>query len=427
MTLAVAVAISLPAALQSARREIHGALKVSTRTHSGGAGARRWREVLLILQVAISFQLVAMGGALAKNLFRRIASKGFDGSGVVYLRVDYKHTPLWDNQEPFIRKVLERAARLPGVLAAALAFPEPLADEQDQNDPSRFLIQSVTPGLTDGEGKSVRRTVGGDFAGALRIPVRRGRWLDPNSGDEETVIDENFAARFFPGRDPIGRKLRPVSADFDFTIVGVVGNVKHSLTEELAPTYYLDYQNHTELSTVFLVRTSGDLQETARALARVVREVEPRQAIASVGRYSDLIALHMISDILQALVTVGLALVAMLLAALGLAGSALAWVVARTNEIGLRAAIGSSPGRILALVLRQSLRPLAIGLAVGQLLVLAAFDSPAFRLLAPGVPTLNWKGGLAAAAVVLLTAVVALLIPALRAARLKPHSALRYE
>jgi predicted permease len=427
-TIVTAVAVSLPAAMEVTRTPIQTALKGSARTHSGGVGARRWREVLLAFQIAVVIALFAMSQGIGTDVAPGADDVGgFNFDDVAYLRVDYEHPDLAEGHNLFASRMLTRLARLPKVEAAALAFPEPLADELDQAPPSEFLIRSTTPGMADGRGQSLRRTVGGDFLKVLRVPLRRGRWLSADGSRKETVIDETFAARFFPGQDPVGRKLRPLGMDFDFTIVGVVGKVMHRLSDdEFVPTYYLSYQDHPEPSATFLVRAA--VRDTSQAMAGVVHAVDSQQAIASSGKYLFLILEHGSSMFTQVLIVGAWAWLAMLIAMVGLAGSAQAMVAARTNEIGLRAAIGSSPGRILALVIGQTLRPCAIGALLGALLTLLTHHSEGFRaLMLLDVPPVSLTDFALVVRDVGLLALLAVAIPALRAARLRPHSALRYE
>jgi predicted permease len=429
LVLLVAIFISLPAALQVGRGGIHQTLKASSRAHSGDRWAQRLRAGLLITQVGLATLLLAAATTYAVDLFRALRSKGFATDNVVLARLEFGGHPSFARGEDrrkrralFNESLLAKLRALPGVSAVGITWPEPFSRRQDELPETIIIAGRPLPG-PHAIGEVLVRFVGGDVLAVLRVPLRQGRLPAPG---REVAVSQSFVNQYFPAANPLGARIHFESLDGPgYVIVGVVGDVQHRPGQPMVPTVYRPFQQNYVYGTNFLLRSEGDPAVLAAAVRRVVRAADPWVAVTAVRTYDRHVALHMLDQRHLTSITSIFGLLAALLAALGINGATLALVAARTNEIGLRLAIGLSPAGVLGLVFARGLVPLALGVALGL--------GAAYPLLAVGALGLFGKTpfgpGLAAAVagLVALTASAGLFGPAWRASRLAPMSALRHE
>jgi predicted permease len=423
---AVILIIALPAVLPLVSLQIHAALKASARSHSGTVGTRRAREALLALQIAVVALLAVAAGTAGAGMVARLQGLGFSSRDVIYLRAELEGGEV-ANPAAFRSGVLARLAEINGVEAAGLAWPEPFADEANQPRLQRITL----PG--EQATRAVRwRAMGGDLVRVLGIPLVKGRLPGEGSQPSEVLVDERFVEHVTPGTDPLGLRVQLHDPSRTVTIVGVLGAVKDapSLGQDGGqPTMYLPHQLSPVSAATFVVTAKGDAEEMVARMKRVVQEIAPLKENMAGGRYRDLIVLHMLSLIGRSLLGGLITLLALVLASLGLYGAATAMVVARSNELGVRMAIGASPARIFLLLAGQGGRALAVGLLVfAAALSLTIRSDELRRLILGGDPVLwTWRWTVAALLFIVLPLLTAVAIPAYRASRTPPLGSLRYE
>jgi predicted permease len=411
------------------------------RTGTGGRGPRLVRRALVVTQVAVAFVLL-LGAGLLTASFRRILSvdPGFDGRQVLTASVSLPGARYRGDNElrGFASESLRRIRALPGVRAAGATSSIPFGfnhsdsvifAEGYQMQPGESVISptriEVTPGYFE----------------TMRIPLRRGRYF--NEGDNKdsrrvVIVDERLARRFWPNRDPIGRRMyRPANAEDVMktdektewlTVVGVVGEVEQEdLATSKAPvgTYYLPIEQETIRGVTFAIRTNGDPTALAGSVRKEVAAVDPELPVFSVKTMEELTDDSLVTRRWPMLLSMGFAVVALLLSAVGIYG-VLAYVVTqRTKEIGIRMALGGTPRAIFDLVLGEGVGLLVAGFLVGAAGAFGIRRSIEAQLF--GVRPTD-PGVLAIVTLVLASvALVACIIPARRATRVDPVLALNRE
>jgi predicted permease len=417
-------------ALQTIRVRDYESLKEGGRSGTSGRGRQRARALLVVGEVALALVLLVGAGLFLRSLSRlQEVGTGFDPSGVMTATISLPESGYKEPEKraAFYRAVTERLQNLPGVSAAAAAIPLPFSG----NDGSAsFSIQGRTPGPGDPGPHGDIRYVGPGYFSVLRIPIRLGRMFteqDRIGAQPVVVIDENLAAQYWPGENPIGKTMRNGSKSAWSTIVGVVGHVKHS---DLAGDtgkgvyYYPILQSPTPF-TAFVLRTGADPAGLTAGIRDAVRAVDPSLPVHHLKTMRELVSSSLEPRRFVVTVLGFFALVALLMAVIGLYGIISYAVAQRTPEIGIRIALGAQPREVLTLVAAQGLRLVLFGVAAGfvaalslstlvssQLFQVSAFDPLTFTVTAT---------------VLIAAALLASYIPARRAAKVDPMVALRYE
>ncbi len=422
----ISLLVGLTPALGSTRVDLNEALKQSSRVAS--ASHRGLRNLLVIGELALSLVLLVGAGLLIQTLWRlQHVNTGFTAEHVLTTRI-----PLSENKytEPAQRALLadlrQRVSRLPGVLSAALSDSLPLSNAVGMP----FNIEG-TPrhGIDEPAYEVNARSVSTTYFAVLGIPLRSGRLFtsqDAGANAKAALINETLARRFFPNGGPIGKR---VGTGFDsdwWTIVGVVADVKNQgLAEPAGPElYYLDAVDPHDVANTLLVRGVGD------PLALVA---EVRDQIHSVDKNIPLTFTTMTHEIdglvssqrFNSILLSSFAGLALLLAAIGIYGVMSYLVTERTREIGIRMALGARRGDVLGLVVGHAFRLTLAGIAIGTVLALALT-----RYLETLLYIVKTRDAWTFCSVAFLLIVVALLasyIPALRATRVDPIATLRAE
>jgi predicted permease len=442
--MATALIFGLAPAWTASRSRVNDALKTQSRSVLGSG--LRLPKLLVSIQFALSFAALVGAGLLGRSLENLYATDlGFDAGQLSYATVRPDRAGV--GGAPYMERLEQEIAAIPGVLAVAPVGNRPM-------DGSGLGANVSTPGgppanTTEGIGNPEARTSmvqgGPGFLEVLGIPLLRGRTLEAadqcrfastGAGASETglsspvcnvVVDERFAATFFPGEAPVGQRFEipGIIPPFNYQIVGLAADVRvRALREEASPTLY--WLGPAGFSMDHLaIRAQIDSDALALALRQAVARVDPRVPLAEFTTQSGLIDRLLRIERLLALISGAFSAAAMLLAAVGL-GGLLAYAVARrTNEIGVRMALGASSGDVRRMVLGDSLLMVGLGLLIGipaawgvgrylesQLFGLDPID-PATVLLALGV--------------LIAIAVVAAMLPARRASRISPMEALRQD
>jgi putative ABC transport system permease protein len=439
VALAVAIAAGLTfgmvPALQARRIDLQGSLK-SEGGHGASAGGDRirLRSLLVVAECALAVMLVVGASLLIKSFWRmHQVDAGFRSDGILKAEyqlppsrypVDFRRFPDFKEMHTFTRGLLERAARLPGVEAVAVAGNHPL----DPGFTNSFRIIGREAEAATQPEISLRRVTAGYFK-TMGVPLLRGRLLAESDGTMAppvVLVNEAAAARFFAGRDPIGQRINFWGATR--AIVGVVGNERFHGLDEAAPIAAyapLEQAPSANGAGALLVRTSGDPALVASAVRGAIRDQDPALAVFGVEPFTETVSRSMAERRFTMLVLGLLAAVALVLAAIGVQGVLSCAVTERTREIGIRLALGAQPSRVLRQVVSQGLSLALTGAAVG--LAAAFVLTRAMRALLFETGPTDPLTFIAVPVLVVIVALAASFLPARRATRVDPGRALRAE
>jgi predicted permease len=438
ISLFAGVMSGLTPALKAARPDLYDALKEGGR----GPSTTRYRAQagFVILQMALALVLLVGAGLLVRTLVGLSRTNpGFVRDDVVTFGLSLSPS-LREAAPEQVRAELHRVttaiAAAPGVVAVTLADAVPIEADDQINVMKHGEAMPPTP---DKVSLVMRFVVGPDYLTTMRVPLLRGRFF--SSRDDEhsprvVVVDEVFARTHFPGTEAVGKRIR--TGDYDFEpseIIGVVGHIKQwGLDRDETTTVRTQmYQPFLQLPDEFiaeapngiavLVRTRGDSGEVVSSLRAIVHDLGAENAMFRVRTADDIIGAYHSTRRFAMYVLVAFAALALLLSCIGIYGVVSYVVDQRTNEIGIRMALGARGSSIMTMVLRQGGKLVLAGVVLG--LVGAVAVSPFMTKLIYGVPTTDPWTLAAVACGVMLVALVAMLLPARRAMRMQPMQALR--
>ena len=431
MTVIVAVGFGVAPAWRALRDVDAAGLRQGPRGGVGGH-SERLRGALVTAEVMLSVVLLVSAGLLIRALWRvQSVDPGFRTEGVLTMRTALP-APRYEEtlkRHQFYASVLEQVRALPGVRSAAYVSFLPMVMRG-----GIWKIEVAGRPDPPGEGRSASmRFVTPGFFATLGVPVRAGRDVsdaDTAQAPFVAVVSESFAREHWPGQDPLGRRFQV--AFFERTVVGVVGDMRvRGIESTSEPQVYLPHQQVPDGGVIFYapkdlaIRATVDPAVLLPLVRRVVARVDPQQPISDVRTLEDIVRAETGPRTAQVRVLGAFAAAALLLAGVGIHGL-LAFVVrSRSQEIGVRVALGASPRDVLALVLRQAGRLTAIGLALGLALAYAAGRT--MQALLAGVSPHDAATFAAAAAVSALMAAAGCVLPALRALRVDPLAVIRAE
>jgi putative ABC transport system permease protein len=421
---------TLVPALRASRPGLVDALKEGGRSTTAGAGRQRGRNVLVVAQVAGALVLVVLAGMTVRSAHRFLSGpQGYDPDHLLTLRITLPQGryPEPESRRAFARSADERLSAIPGVTAAAFANVLPgragggSRPIQIEGEPA---ADRSNPPVVD------TRTVSPGYFETLRVPILSGRALMA-SDDEKAlpvaVVSRSLAARYWPGRDAIGRRFRLGDDKAEWiTVVGISGDVIHHwAARRNYPTCYVPYAQDPRADLGFALRTAGDPEAMGTAARLAIAAVDPYQPAYDVWSMRRSISISTIGlQYVAAIMAVfgGLALV---LAMSGVYGVMSYRVSLRTLEFGVRVALGASTGDVLQLTMAQALRLTAAGLLLGGAIGFAAaraLSAILMGLISLDAPTFAGATGFLAA-----TALLAAYVPARRALTVDPARALRSE
>jgi putative ABC transport system permease protein len=432
LALLAAVLSGLWPALVASRQDPIVALKEGGR--GGGGDPRRVQGSLVVLETALALVLLVGSGLLLKSLSRLLAlDEGFRPGSVLTLRISL---PALTYGEPgsrsrFVDAVLEGVRTRGGVESAAVVTRLPLDPGRSTRSfavegrayPAERVSESLSPDYS---------AVSPGYFATLGIPLLAGRDFDVRDDAQApavAIVSRALARRCWPGQDPVGAHLRIGSSTEGspwMTVVGVVGDVRqHDLAEDPAALLYVPYAQDPWTFLTLAVRGAGAPERLARAVADVVHRVDPAEVVYDVRSLEDVVSRSLAPRRTSALLLGLFATLAVLLAALGVFSVTSFAVARRTHEFGVRMALGASSREILEAVLVGGGRRALLGVGLGGVASLA-FRRVLAHFLYGVQPT---DAGILAAAAAVLVAVLLLAsaLPAWRAARVSPVTALRYE
>ncbi|MEO7086527.1 MAG: ABC transporter permease [Gemmatimonadaceae bacterium] len=434
-SIACGVAFGMLPALAATRLDVRDALSdAGSRSTSHGAAASRSSRVLVSVQVAFAVVLVVGAGLLFRTFTTLVstdlgyATTAHQGTFFLGLGARYQGPAA---QGAFVGSFLQRVHALPGVTAAGYTVTNPWNGSWRT---VRFHTEGKPVDGSDAPSVNIA-TASAEFFAAVGIPVRAGRGF--NAGDRlgtppVVVISESMARRYWPNSSPIGARVRldwysvdPTDSTAAREIVGVVSDVKEDAMSPGMPTVYVSAEQAQVYGNAYVVRTTGDASALLAAIKESVQALDPRVPMVSPRTLSDVLAgLVRRQNVAMVLIAM-FAVLAALLAGLGVYGVMAYSVVARTREFGIRSALGASRFAILSLVLRDSLGTTLVGLAAG--LVVSLGLSRLVASLLVGVSARDPVSYAVALVVLGVVAVVASAVPARTATRVQPVEALRLE
>jgi putative ABC transport system permease protein len=437
LTLVTGLIFGLVPALQASRLDLNSTLKASGRGLSGG-GRQRTRSLLVVAEVMLSLLLLVGSGLLLRSfLLLQQVALGFTPENVLVVYVSppsdkYKETDSYPPYAPVYNQILERLRALPGVESAGGAGIVPL----EKTDPAwrtyAFTVEGQTPEdqLKNPLIKSV--FVSPDYFDVMRIPLLRGRKFsdaDTLKTEHVTVISESMAKRFWPGQEPLGKRVKFGSFEMRApwrTVVGVVGDVKYSgLSAGSELAYYHPYNQVESGDLHFVLKTKGEPAALLNPVRREIRAVDQDVAIFSADTMEKIIRNSIWQRRLWGMLFGIFTFLALLLTAVGIYGVISYSVSLRSHEIAIRMALGAQRNGVLRLIVGQGLKLALLGVALG--VVAALFVTRLMSSLLYGVESLDAASFVGSALVLTLVAVAACLLPALRASRIDPVKALRNE
>jgi predicted permease len=415
------------------------ALHESSRSTTASRVQQRFRSFLVAGELALGLVLLAGTGLLLKSLSRiSEVDPGFQPHGVMTAGLALPQTQ-YDKPEKqiaFFRAVLERLSSTPGVTAAGAGFPIPFIGS---NSSGTFFIEGRPVAQGEPGPWGDNRYVTAGYFTALGIPLLKGRFFndsDRTGSQAVAVIDENLAHQYWPNENPLGKQIRRNNQDPWAVIVGVVGHIRFTqlagddsstqgTQSSASGVYYFPcYQSQAPFGFL-IVKTYGDPAPLAGAIRQSVHDVDPNQPVSDLKSMDARIAESLAPQRFATSLLAVFALLATLLSAIGLYGLVSYSITQRTNELGIRIALGANRADILRMVLRESARIALVGAGAGiivGLLLMRAVHSVLY-----GVSSYDPVSFGGSAIALILVALAASFLPARRATRVDPIVALRYE
>jgi putative ABC transport system permease protein len=431
LTVLTGIAFGLVPAFEASRFDLNEGLKESAKGVVGGTRAQRVRSLFVVAQVALALVLLIGAGLLMKSLNRlQSVETGFDPANLLTMRINlparkYDSDPKLLN---FFKQALEQMRAIPGVESVGaintIPFSTPHSGTRLEivGQPKRPAGQDFTTGVV---------VTDANYFQTMRIPLKRGRLYTPQEAQEMrhvVVVNEAFARENFPGQDPIGQRVVINMKDDNqpCEIIGIVGDSKQrTFDAEVEPMAFWPHAELVYSSMTIVIRTRADNASVATAARNVIHQLDPEQPIGEVITMNALMARSVARSRFNSLLLAIFSVVAMVMAAVGIYGVMSYAVLQRTHEIGVRMALGAQRTDVLKLMLRQGIILAVTGVVVGLagsfgltriistlLFNVAATDKTIFAMVALGLFVVTF---------------VASYIPAWRATRVDPLTALRYE
>jgi predicted permease len=432
---AAALLAGLLPALSTTGKTMLRALQTSARTGSSSVSRTALRKALLTLEIGITVVLLVAAGLLLKSFMRlRTADVGCVTENTLTLKYslpDKKYdTP--EKVNAFNEALLERVRAIPGVRAAGLGNTVPAAGYWGD---FVFTVKEHPPLKADEDRpEGLSRWADPGYFSALGIPLVSGRFFTSDERGAQSykvIVSQQLVRQYFPGDNPIGKHLRvPAHAhagapgDFDYEIVGVVGDTLYQVGKEPKATMYFPILEGVAGGTL-AVRTATEPLQFSVPVQKQIAALDPGLPVSDVLTLNQVIGESLVNASLSATLVLAFAILSLLLASVGLYGVLSYLTTQRTSELGIRMALGAQRDQLLQLMLFDGLRPALFGLGLGLLLSFAA--TRIFQSMLFGTKPLDPVVLSAVIATLLAVAVLACLAPAWRASRLDPMQALRTE
>jgi putative ABC transport system permease protein len=430
VSLVTGLLFGLVPALYASRVNLSECLKLNARS-SAGAASGRLRSLLVIAEVALALVLLVGAGLLIRSFNHLMnVDPGFNPHNLltVGIRLPGLRYPNEEKIAAFNQQLIERVAQLPGVDSVGTVNSLPITGFQAATG---IYIEGRPAATSISELPLVnQRVVSPSYFQTMGIRIVKGRVFtgeDRRDTMRVVLINETLAERYFAGADPIGKRLKIDSEEAPWSqIVGVVGDVRHAgLTERIEPETYVPFTQDSWQVMALVVRTTNDPANLAAAVRAEVWAIDKDQPVFNVKTMDEILANSLAAQRFNLILLVSFAVVALLMATMGVYGVSAYAVSQRTQEIGIRMALGAQAGDVLKLILYWAMRLMLIGVATG---LAAAFALT--RLMSSLLFGTSATDPLTFAVITVLLAGVALVacfVPARRATKVDPMVALRYE
>ena len=435
------ILFGLVPALRALGPDLTRPMKDAGRGSTSGVAGHRLRDTLVVAEIAVAFLLLTGSGLLIRSFFRLLAvDAGFETTNVMTMRLPVPGFPpgsSYSDSDQFLtymRDVQASIAAVPGVRSAAIAAAVPLESDCCLYRPMMQVSSQSLVDRADRQGTFLK-VVSASYFETVGTRLEQGRFLtedDRRNAPRVIVINERMARRYFANENPIGRRVRIASIlpgktqygpEVEWQIVGVIADEKTTgLTDERTEVVYSTYDQSPVYFTFYFVRAALDPLALEHALRQAVYRVNKEQAIADVRTLDQIKASSAIGSRFQAVLLTIFSLLALMLAAVGVYGVISYSVAVRTNELGIRAALGASSSGLVRLVLGSGLQLAALGVGIGLVgsLVLTRLLASSLYHVSPSDPyTLFLVAG-----VLVVVSLLACYLPARRAAKIDPIAAL---
>ena len=414
-------------ALTASGTSLTDSLKEGGRSGSGSRG-NRMRGAFVVVEVALALVLLVGAGLLLRSFMRLLDQRpGFDSTRIVTMRLSLPAARYDAGQRSqFLTRFFEQVDALPGVESSGAISFLPLTG---LGAATRMEIVGQPKPPTGQEPVTDVRVITHDYLGTMGVPLLKGRLFNEQDAADakgRVVINETMARRHWPNEDPIGRRVRISWDDLEDEVIGVVGDVKHSgLDAEPRAMTYWPYARNAYGTMTVTVRTAGDTSRVVSSIVGLVRQLDPELVVANVKTMDEVVSNSVAQRRLTMLLLTIFAATALLLAAVGIYGVIAYNVTQRTQEIGIRMALGAQRSDVLGMVVRQALLLAVAGIVLGGAgaLVLTRLMEGLLFQVTPGDPMTFVVVSSVLAAVALLASY----IPGRRATRVDPVIALRAE
>ena len=433
VALVTGIIFGLAPAMQVSHLDINDTLKEGGRDAAGGTRGNRIRALLVIGEIAVSFVLL-MGAGLLINSFMHLRNlhPGFRANHLLTMKIPLSEVkyPDKERRSPFYAEVLRRVQALPGVQSAAVAGNLPLTYDGDSMP---IGIEGRTDPPPDQRPDVILRVVGPGYFSTMGIPLVRGRdFREQDKADSARVVivSEKTARHFWPGENPIGKRLKPGSTNRNIPWIEIIGVVKdvrqNDFVSEPKMQMYMPYQQLNSFApNALVVRTNVEPLSLAGAVRNAIWAVDKDQPVSNLRSMDEIVSEAVARQRFSMLLLGIFAALAMVLAAVGIYGVMSYSIAQRTREIGLRIALGAQKSDVLKMILRQGLRFVAAGLAIGLAASFALTRVMASLLF--GISATDPATFVSISLMLIAVALLASYIPAVRAMKIDPMLALRYQ
>ncbi len=433
VALVTGIIFGLAPAMQVSHLDINDTLKEGGRDAAGGTRGNRIRALLVIGEIAVSFVLL-MGAGLLINSFMHLRNlhPGFRANHLLTMKIPLSEVkyPDKERRSPFYAEVLRRVQALPGVQSAAVAGNLPLTYDGDSMP---IGIEGRTDPPPDQRPDVILRVVGPGYFSTMGIPLVRGRdFSEQDKADSARVVivSEKTARHFWPGENPIGKRLKPGSTNRNIPWIEIIGVVKdvrqNDFVSEPKMQMYMPYQQLNSFApNALVVRTNVEPLSLAGAVRNAIWAVDKDQPVSNLRSMDEIVSEAVARQRFSMLLLGIFAALAVVLAAVGIYGVMSYSIAQRTREIGLRIALGAQKSDVLKMILRQGLRFVAAGLAIG--LAASFVLTRVMASLLFGISATDPATFVSISLVLIAVALLASYIPAVRAMKIDPMLALRYQ
>jgi len=431
VALVTGLVFGLVPALRSIRPNLVEHLKEGSRS-SVGLARNKLRSALVVAEVSLAVALLVAAGLTVRSFLEMTrTSPGIDAENVLSVEIvlPAARYPEESQRTGFYHELLDRARALPGVRSAATTYVVPVGPGGRQSD---FHAEGQPPEEAGVYTFAEVSAVSTDYFATMGIPMFRGREFTRQDGPDAQpviIIDDVLAERYWPNEDAIGKRIKFGNYDSEhewMEVVGVVGHVKvNGVVREALPQFYIPHWQDNDRGYYLVVKSAGDPSLLIEPIRREVLAIDSAQPVAEVSTLREYVRASTKDGRFQATLLTIFAVVALILAAVGIYGVMAQATAERTHEIGVRVALGATDGEVLGLIVRQGMVRVALGVAVGLALAVAIGRLMAGGLF--GVSALDPATFVLAPLFLSAVALTASLVPARRAMGMDPVRALQSE